>query len=429
MSCLENNGSYSELLNRIKIEKRSGMHSFHRYYGKLIPAIPNMFINEFTEPGDLIFDPFTGSGTTAVEALRLNRHFLGVEINPLSCLISKIKTSKFQVELLEKYNKGIVDMIYKFKSDYVVIESDLPSILNRDHWFKDFVQRDLVIIEKAINQFFDDSTVISEYKDFYLATLSAIIRNVSNADNQHVFPGVSKRMRRLEEEGNIKIDVIPTYERAINKRAKYFDIYNDIYTSSTVLKGDSANIDLSNYYGKVDLIVTNPPYISSVRYVETMKLEMYWMKYIKNSEEYSLIARDMLGNDKLRKEDYIDLEYTNFDDINIIISNMANVDRKSAKIIGEFFNKIELTIILMNRLLKLNKHVVIKISDSKIKKNRIETGKLMCMIAEKNGFIVREVFIDEINKNSRSLLTARNTYSDIITHDYILIWEKANELQ
>jgi hypothetical protein len=52
----------------------------------------------------------------------------------------------------------------------------------------------------------------------------------------------------------------------------------------------------------------------------------------------------------------------------------------------------------------------------------------MTLIAEAYGFRLVDVFIDKINNNSRSLLTARNTYSDIITHDYIIIWEKINEI-
>ena len=63
-----NNSIYKKILDSEKNNKRSGMHSFHRYYGKLIPAIPRAFIREFTEKGDLVFDPFSGSGTVAVSA-------------------------------------------------------------------------------------------------------------------------------------------------------------------------------------------------------------------------------------------------------------------------------------------------------------------------------------------------------------------------
>ncbi|MYD52399.1 MAG: site-specific DNA-methyltransferase [Dehalococcoidia bacterium] len=44
-------------------------------------GLPTWFIKLFTRPGDLVLDPFIGSGTTAVAAIRLGRHYLGAELN------------------------------------------------------------------------------------------------------------------------------------------------------------------------------------------------------------------------------------------------------------------------------------------------------------------------------------------------------------
>ena len=100
------------------------------------------------------------------------------------------------------------------------------------------------------------------------------------------------------------------------------------------MEGDSTEIDLGKYKNKIDLIVTNPPYISSVRYIETLKLEMYWMEVIKTLEEYNNLAHEMIGNDKLKKEEYKDIELTNYKEINEVIYDMYSIDIKSAKIIG-----------------------------------------------------------------------------------------------
>jgi len=99
---INENSVFFKKLEKEKDLKRLGMHSFHRYYGKLIPAIPACFIKEFSSQNELVFDPFSGSGTTAVEAMANGRNFIGFEINPLSQNIAEIKTSKLNMELLEK---------------------------------------------------------------------------------------------------------------------------------------------------------------------------------------------------------------------------------------------------------------------------------------------------------------------------------------
>ena len=422
---INENSEYDKKLQDEKKLKRADMHSFHRYYGKLIPAIPAAFIKEFTNKNDWVFDPFSGSGTTAVEALKNGRNFVGMEINPLAKAIAEIKTRKLNVNLLRQFNDEIIELI-KTK-EYPVCDNDLPFLINRDHWFKDFVQVDLIKIKKAVDDFFenytDDFAHKALYKQFYLMVISAILRNVSNADTRHVFPGISKRMRKLEAEGKIHIDVIASFERAIKKRAEYYSIYKD-NVSAEIILSDSANADVEYLKNKIDLIVTNPPYISSVRYIETLKIEMYWMEYIKNSDEYFKLADKMLGNDHLCKKDYEEVNLTKYDEINNLIENMKQIDMKNAKIIETFFNQIEKVIEKMSIVLKTGGKAVIKISDSKIKKTKVETGKFMTLIAEHYGFKLVDIFLDEINNNSRSLTTARNTYSDIITHDYIIIWEK-----
>lgn len=418
------NSKYKKLLEEVKQEKRLGMHSFHRYYGKLIPAIPRAFIREFTKPGDLVFDPFSGSGTTALEAKYANRNFLGIEINPLSILISKIKLSDYDEKILNDYLNSIIEVFEN--NEFSINESDIPFCINRDHWFKSFVQQDLVKLSKSIDVVSNikNGTDNDIYKDFFVGVLSAIVKQVSNADTAHVFPGISKRMRTLEKEGKRHINVLDTFKRAAKKRIGYVLEIGKHDIKSDFILGNSSNVDLSEYEGKIDLIVTNPPYISSVRYAETLKLELYWMGVVKNSTEYFKLSDSMIGNDHLKKQMCEEKHLTNFDFINEYIDIMFDIDKKQARVLFDFFTSMEKVIKNLSKILKKEGKLVMKISDSKIRKIKIPTGKLLTMIAENYGFKLVDVFNDKINENSRSLLTARNTYSDIILEDNIIIWER-----
>lgn len=60
---------------------RSGAHNAG-YHGNFVPQIPYQLMRRFTRPGDVIIDPFLGSGTTMIEAKRLGRNCIGVELLP-----------------------------------------------------------------------------------------------------------------------------------------------------------------------------------------------------------------------------------------------------------------------------------------------------------------------------------------------------------
>ena len=83
---------FKKALQAYKDLQRNPVHSFHRYFGKLIPAIPAFAIETFSKKGDLVLDPFSGSGTTVVEANERNRQGVGTDINPLATFVAGVKS-------------------------------------------------------------------------------------------------------------------------------------------------------------------------------------------------------------------------------------------------------------------------------------------------------------------------------------------------
>jgi DNA modification methylase len=63
----------------IGARSREGMHD-GKYHGNFVPEIPFQAIRRFTKPGDIVLDPFLGSGTTLIECRRQGRHGIGIEL-------------------------------------------------------------------------------------------------------------------------------------------------------------------------------------------------------------------------------------------------------------------------------------------------------------------------------------------------------------
>ena len=61
--------------------------------------LPKWFIKLFTQPGDVVLDPFVGSGSTALAALQLSRNYVGIDLNPEFVELSRKRLAEIQIGL------------------------------------------------------------------------------------------------------------------------------------------------------------------------------------------------------------------------------------------------------------------------------------------------------------------------------------------
>jgi DNA modification methylase len=72
-------------------------HDFYRYPARFSPVFAREIIRSFTKPGQLVLDPFCGSGTTVVEAMALGRRAAGIDISSLATFLTRVKTTPISV--------------------------------------------------------------------------------------------------------------------------------------------------------------------------------------------------------------------------------------------------------------------------------------------------------------------------------------------
>ena len=73
-------------------EHRAHVHGFHTYAARMHPLTAARLAESFSKPGDVVFDPFYGSGTVLVEAMIAGRSAIGTDINPLAVQLARAKT-------------------------------------------------------------------------------------------------------------------------------------------------------------------------------------------------------------------------------------------------------------------------------------------------------------------------------------------------
>lgn len=112
-------------------ETTKHVHRLHPYKGKFIPQLVEYFLDNHTDDfkkevyfnkGDIVLDPFCGSGTTLVQANELGMHAIGLDISEFNTMISNSKIEDYDIEKLEKALYYINNIFIKDGIDIIANE-------------------------------------------------------------------------------------------------------------------------------------------------------------------------------------------------------------------------------------------------------------------------------------------------------------------
>lgn len=240
--------------------KSDPLHSIHPYPAKFIPDIPRTLINSLPIPKNtLVLDPFCGSGVTLVEAKRKGLKSVGVDLNPIACLLSRVKMQQLPENFLNVAKK-IENKCNAFTKSIAI-----PPIPNLDHWFQKEIQKGLAILIKQIQSVGNDTL-----NDALRFCVSSIIVKVSNQESDTRYAAIKKDWTRN--------DVYRLFFQAAEKLSKV-KVNDEVGPKSMVLNKNSLNISKRDISGRVGLVVTSPPYPNAYEYWLYHKYRMWWLGY------------------------------------------------------------------------------------------------------------------------------------------------------
>jgi hypothetical protein len=255
----------------------SPFSAIHWHPARFASQVPSSLIGLLSKPGDVVLDPFMGSGTTLVEAQRLGRKSIGLDLNPVACLIARAKTLSVSMgkieQAIEFVDKEAQDCLSKSVFGRIP-RSKVPASV-QSKWYTTRALDNLGVLWNLIEPYRGIAATFSK------AAFSAILLPVCRETRHWGYV-----CDNSTPHGSYDRDVLSEYRGVLNRfRLAYVE--RDIDRIAT--QGERAKIapakiwcgDAREILSKVppesvDLIITSPPYFGVSDYVKSQRLSMEW---------------------------------------------------------------------------------------------------------------------------------------------------------
>lgn len=360
-------------------------HNLHPYPARFPPQIPARLIQALSQPGDVILDPFCGSGTTLLEAALTGHDAIGIDANPLAVLISRAKTrplSPAQLEIARDTVGRISDDIEAWYGESLIASLptfEIPGIPKLDFWFKPFVVNELALIRHHLTRVSDEHVA-----QLLKVSFSSIIVTVSNQDSDTRYVRREKRIKPKDILKMFRRRALTCIDRARHLTTRpigQVTVHHADARSITFLKPQS-----------LGLIITSPPYPNAYSYHLYHRYRMLWLGMDPDS-----FKRDEIGSHrKYSKRQNGETEETFFKEMVQVFSELCTAlcqDRFCCIIIG----------------------------DSLVRGRIVANDRLMLRVAHETGFKPLLQLRRELQQTKRAF----NPKIGRISTEHILIWQKS----
>lgn len=256
-----------------------------------------------------VLDPFSGVGTTLVEAMEHGHDAIGFEINPYAALASRVKANAHLIQL-----DGLLAESLRFNAFYTQKSSngykprsEAPAkFKTRAEFYSPKVLRKVLIVRDFISSIEDDSL-----RDlFRLAFASTMVRY----SNYSYEPSLGRRVAA----GRQEIEDFPV-EQQIAKKLK--EMTDDVAWLQDKLVGKKPHAKVINASffncieyvaaGTVDLVITSPPYLNNYHYNRNTRPQLYWLGFAEQPSDFKHLEESNFGTywQTVRERERIDLEF------------------------------------------------------------------------------------------------------------------------
>ena len=419
---------YFKKYGRIMQFNKNKKEPFHRWY-PFVEGYSKEFIQSIVKEMDrnnlVCLEPFSGSGTTALELQNCGIACFAFEVNPLMYLIARVKLENgYELERFEYW----YDYIVKERSKKIVeLETEFNTLYQGEGKKKWNYNTDIGIAVEKLRQVIESISEVI-YKDLFKVALAAILLDVSNLYRNGKCLSYKKKW---EDRKIVEKDVFDKFDEKVLKELKC-DIENSItrtkINNKERLYNQDSRIGIANEVddNSIDLVITSPPYLNSRDYTDTYMLELKTLGFTKTSEEIKELREKTLRS-------HVQIKWNDTSNVNneLLENTLVELEEASKEIEkwnDSIIDMVRLYFVDMQNIfrvlygkMKIHGRIYFNVSNSAYFNVLINTLEICASIAEQEGFKVLEI------RDARKLKTSpqqKKTIGKLL--EGVVVLEKEN---
>ncbi|MEQ9427076.1 MAG: DNA methyltransferase [Cyclobacteriaceae bacterium] len=246
-------------------------HSMCSYLGAFPPSLASYFIRYFTKEGELVFDPFSGRGTTSLEARLLNRKSLATDLNPIALALTEAKNGALTEqdifsridELERKYDSSL----YQQEANAQPVEVHLifhPRTLAE----LCYLRRKLLKSDQQVDKYLIGITL----GVLHGGERSNGSSGYASIDMPNTFSMSPDYVRKFVQKNQLNRFYRNMFDLLREKTTRLYKKHNGLKQTGNVFKANAKTLSknelLTPFKTKASLILTSPPYLGIVNYAK-----------------------------------------------------------------------------------------------------------------------------------------------------------------
>ncbi len=297
-----------EIINYpIKPEKEKSWHfKSHPYFTKQASNVVATYIEHYSKVGDTILDPFGGTGVTAIEALRLKRKAVIVDINPLACFLVKQTCRQIDTDKFINTFANLEAIVKTTIENYALLteEDAAKELLSKDYWYPKNIKlgksSNATYVEDLFTkrQLLTYAYLLTEIQKITDPEMREMIRYVFSSTMAKVNLTYLDNPNRGENGGGpaifgtfdywipSKTVELPVWRNFVKKfgyilkgKEKWNVLLGDYDANANLQVIHGSALEMSSFIGKdsIDYVYTDPPYGHNIAYLDLSTMWNAWL--------------------------------------------------------------------------------------------------------------------------------------------------------